>query len=330
MNSISGEVLRSLPSQPHQGVNNFALTTSDPIQRVHPPPRSIPGEEALAVRPLCHCLSLSMEISRPLSLCRILKILREGLRSYAAPLSRTATIHTLVLGSPLNVTSGQTGRPLLFRRTCSIFGVLGSPWVDAMPVLGVMTSTTLAAVPQGRKRRCRQVSHARADATRSSTGTFPRVATAPANLASSSTAAATTRAGVSAKARRPSSPAFGDTSVLDAQISTLALIRAYGYGVVPGTPLRRDNKASASAGGSRCRTAMHGARDLRKSSGTEGSSPTGYDSSTSVGKAGEGEQQAKKRVKPGSTKPNREPWVAPLDSRVGQTQQRSAVLRRWR
>lgn len=189
-----------------------------------------------------------------------------------------------------------------------------------------MISTTPAAVPQGRKRRRRQLSLAGADGTRSPTpGTFPRVATAPAIFAPSSTAAATTGAGVSAKTRRPSSPAFGGTPELDAQISTLALIRAYGYGAVPGTPLRRGHKASASAGGPRCRTAVHGARALLKSSGTEGSG-TGYDSQAAAGKVVRGEQQAKTLGKTVSTKPNREAWMGPLDSRVRLTDQHPSSL----
>lgn len=180
-----------------------------------------------------------------------------------------------------------------------------------------MISATPAAVSRGRKRRRRQRSLAGADATCSpATRTFPRVATAPANLAPSSTAAATTRAGVSANVRRPSSPAFGDTSELDAQISTLALIRAYGYGPVPGTPLRRATKVSGSARGPRCRTAMHGARDLLKSSGTEGSRMIGSEAPVVVRNVARGEKQAKTRGKPGAIKSNREPWMGPLDSRV--------------
>lgn len=186
-----------------------------------------------------------------------------------------------------------------------------------------MVAATPAAVSRGRKRSRRQLSLAGADGTRSPTaGTFPRVATAPASLAPSSTAAATTRVGVSAKTRRPSSPAFGDTSELDAQISTLALIRAHGYGVVPGTPLLRDNKVSASAEGPRCRMAVHGARDLLKSSGTEGSSMTGCDAPAAIGKVVGGGKQAITRRKPGSTKPNRAPWMGPLDSRVSLTPKR--------
>lgn len=184
--------------------------------------------------------------------------------------------------------------------------------------IGVMISTTPTAAPQSRKQRRRQLSLAAADGTRSPTpGTFPRVATAPANLAPSSTTAATTKAGVSTKTRRPSSPAFGDTSELDAQISTLTLIRAYGYGAVPGTPLRLGNKASGSR--RRTSTAVHGARDLLKSSGTDGSSMTGYNSPAAAGKVGGGEQQAKTRGKAGPTKPHREPWMGPLDSGVSRT-----------
>lgn len=198
----------------------------------------------------------------------------------------------------------------------------GRPWVSALSMLGVMISTTPAAVSQDQKRRRRRQSLAGADGTRSPTpGTFPRVATAPANLASSSIATEATKAGVSAKVRRPPSPAFGDTSELDAQISTLALIRAYGYGTVPGTPLRRRHKASASPGSPRFRAAVHGARDLLKSSGTEGSSISGFHSAVAAGKVGRREQQAKTRGNPGSTKPYREPWMGALDSRVGLTQQ---------
>eukprot|EP00752_Nemacystus_decipiens_P006903 g6198.t4 len=179
-----------------------------------------------------------------------------------------------------------------------------------------MMAATPSAVSRGRKRRRRQRSLAGADGTRSpTTSTFPRVATAPANLAPSSTAAAAARAGVSVKTRRPPSPAFGDTSELDAQISTLTLIRAYGYGAVAGTPLRRRSKAASASGGPRCRTAMHGARDLLNSNGTVGSSITGYDAPETAGKVVRGESHAKTRGKLGSTKPSREPWMGPLDSR---------------
>lgn len=182
-----------------------------------------------------------------------------------------------------------------------------------------------ATVSQGRKRRRRQLIVAGGgDGTSSpSPERFPRVATAPANLAPSSTPASTKRTATPATTVRPSSPSFGDTSELDAQISTLALIRAYGYGAVPGTPLRRRNEAPASAGEQRCHTAVHGARNLLKWSGTEGSSITGNDTPAVVEKVRRGEQSAKTRGKPCSTKPNRQPWMGPLDSRVSLTQSRS-------
>lgn len=261
---------------------------------------------------LLHCLPRCHRGKVPVLFFRNWRSWKVGMESCRTP-SRSVTC-VGSLSSPLLCNLRRIPPHVEF-----VASVVGS-WqsrIGALSALGVMISAMPAAVSRGRKRRRRQRSLAGADATRPpSTRTFPRVATAPANLAPSSTAAATTRAGMSAKTRPPPSPAFGDTSELDAQISTLAFIRAYGYGPVPGTPLRRGNRASASAGGSRCRTAMHGARDLLQSSGTEGSSTSGYDAPAAVRKVIRGEKQAKMRGKSGSPKSNRDPWMGPLDSRV--------------
>lgn len=188
---------------------------------------------------------------------------------------------------------------------------------------GMMTSAATASIPQGRKRRRRQLGLAAADGARSPTpGTLPRVATAPANFAASSTSdvtAGTVKEGKPTKTRRP----FEDNSELESQIATLALIRAYGYGTVPGTPLRRGTTSSPGAG-RRPRTTLHGERDFGsiKSSGVEGSCITDCGAPAAVGKVGRVEHQANARGRSGATRANREPWIGPLDVGVGPTHQK--------
>lgn len=185
-----------------------------------------------------------------------------------------------------------------------------------------MSSTTTGAVPQGRKRRRhRQLSPAMAHGNRSpNPETFPRVATAPAKLGlspKSNVAVTTTRAGSRAKTHRPPSPAFTDTSEVDAQISELALVRAYGYGPVPGTPLQRGNTPS-SAGRPKCRTAVHGARDLVITSQKGKSIITRSGTTPVAGKVTRRGQPSKTRGRSNSSRKNREPWMGPLDIGVGQ------------
>lgn len=181
-----------------------------------------------------------------------------------------------------------------------------------------MTSAATATIPQGRKRRRRQLGLAAADGARSPTpGTLPRVTTAPASFAASSTSDVTSRtvkAGTPAKTRRP----FEDTSELESQIATLSLIRAYGYGTVPGTPLRRGSTSSPSAG-RRPRTTLHGERDcgLAKSSGLEGTCISDCGAPAAVGKVGRTEHKANARGRSGASRANREPWIGPLDIGVG-------------
>lgn len=139
-----------------------------------------------------------------------------------------------------------------------------------------------AAVSKSRKRRR---NYQRTSTRTISSGTLPRVTTAPANLgraqpkptpagsriASSDRGAAATAA---AAVRPPVSPPFASSADLDAQISTLDLINTYGYGPVPGTPLLRA-KTPPAPGRPRPRT-----RDALKSAatvvdGTSGSSVVG-------------------------------------------------------
>lgn len=185
----------------------------------------------------------------------------------------------------------------------------------------MMGSTTTATIPQGRKRRRRQLGLAVAEGT---PGTFPRVATAPANFAPSSTsiaAAGTVRAGIPGKNQRSSPVAFGDTSELDAQIATLSLIRAYGYGSVPGTPVLRGRTSSPGVG-RRGRSALHRERnrDGVKSSLVKGSCITDSAAPAAVGKLGRTEQQVNSDLS-GLTRANRAPWIGPLDFGVGPTHQ---------
>lgn len=124
-----------------------------------------------------------------------------------------------------------------------------------------------------KKSRKRRRNHQRTSSGTISSGTpttLPRVTTAPANLGraqpktaspgapcivSSGRGAAAAAAGAArAAARSPVSPPFASTADLDAQISTLDLINAYGYGPVPGTPLLRAQKTPPAPGRPRCRT----------------------------------------------------------------------------
>lgn len=187
-----------------------------------------------------------------------------------------------------------------------------------------MGPATTAAAPRGRKRRRQQRRLLAADGNSSATpvamvAMLPRVATAPADPARSppcGAAATGTRARTAGGPEnpRPSSPEFADTADLDAQISTLASIRAYGYGPVPGTPLRRP----------RGRHAVHGVRELAiargsavDSSTTIGSGVVGCSTLTGTAKVGRGEHQTKTRARGDSARTNREPWMGPLDRGVG-------------
>lgn len=182
-----------------------------------------------------------------------------------------------------------------------------------------MSLATTAATPQGRKRRRHQRRRPAADGNSSApVAMLPRVATAPPADPARSPRCGAAATGTRAKTAgtenpRPSSPEFADTADLDAQISTLASIRAYGYGAVPGTPLRRP----------RGRHAVHGARELATASGTAvesdttiGSGIIGCSTPTGTAKVGRGEHQTKTRARGDSARTNREPWMGPLDRGV--------------
>lgn len=316
MSAILGGSLRSFRQRT---APRELLTTLDLTRQVRPPHRSSARTEAYSVCVWCSFPCLVVVASRnQVSLLRD-KYRRRGVSRRTRFPKGHVLFWFLVLGSSSRNVTDRGGE--LFRRAaalayCHVQGA--SSHVSRFAFLDKMTSATTAVMSQGRKRRRnRQCSLAVADGNRSppTPATFPRVATAPANLGlspKSNVAATTTRAGSRAKTRRPSCRALIDTSEVDAQISTLSLIRAYGYGAVPGTPLQRGNTTS-SVGRPKCRTAGHGARDLATASRKEKRSVTCGGTTLAPGKADREEQQSKTRGRSGSSRNNREPWTGPLD-----------------
>lgn len=116
---------------------------------------------------------------------------------------------------------------------------------------------------------------------------LPRVKTAPANLPSQQG----TPNAISKTVAQP----LTDDSELRAQISTLSLIKAHGYGPNPGTPLR---------GGGRT-VALGAKRALRACATAEG---TG-------GRRG-GRKRGIPRPQASTRKAIRKPWMGPMDSVV--------------
>lgn len=177
-----------------------------------------------------------------------------------------------------------------------------------------MVPAASAAIPRGRKRQRRQPTPASADRAHSAalSAVLPRVGTAPASLGAtpaSDAAATRTRAEARAKNRRPRSSEVVDSSELDAQISTLALIRANGYGSVPGTPLLRRGVTAgspASAGRPSGRAATHGKRFVATADGI-----------AAAVHACKGQRQSRSRGRSGSARTKRDPWMGPLDAWVG-------------
>jgi len=313
---------------PRRSRREVSLTTSDPLRQVHESLRSFLREGASPCDVNLVCSPFvgprKLHLPRLPHLVRLAVVPQNRQRLGLVSAEGVGSAPVLVLANS-KVTAG---------RSVGCFAALhilhGSSCLGLLfrcPLSLMMTSATAATITQGRKRRRRQLGLAAADGVLSPTpGTFPRVATAPANFAASSTStttAGTVKAGTPAKTRRSSPVAFGDTSELESQIATLALIRAYGYGTVPGTPLRRGSTSSPGAG-RRARTTLHGERNrgFVKSSEVKGGCIPDCGAPTTVGKIDRTEHQASARSRRGATRANREPWIGPLDVGVGPTHQK--------
>lgn len=132
--------------------------------------------------------------------------------------------------------------------------------------------------------------------------TLPRLSTpAPSPSPPQHAESANTTPNGDSKARPKTAPQpFTDDSELRAQISTLSLIKMYGYGPIPGTPLLRSSNSASSI-------FVRGGVSRKRLRNDGMNAPDGAMRATS----GSGGRDGRGFVRP------QEPWMGPMESNVG-------------